>query len=207
MERDVNLNSGYLYMAGVLIFLGCSQFLIAMIVASSLYPGYSISRNYISDLGTTCRGGVCIVFQPSSTIFNISSILLGAFLIAGSLYIKKGGWDQIFYTLLLIAGIGAMGVGIFPASYGVFITISASIAFIFGTSASIASYRVLAGAARTASLIMGILAIIFLALFITGYHIGLGPGGIERILAYLELLFGVMVGGYLMGLKRVSSSR
>lgn len=202
MEHGHSLNPGYLYIAGVLIFLGCSQFLIAMIIASSLYPGYSISRNYISDLGATCRGGLCIVHQPSSVIFNSSSILLGAFLIAGSLLIKRGGMDRLFQTMILITGIGSLGVGLFPESYGVLHTVSASIAFIFGASSAIAGYRVLRGYARFIAPAMGVLALVFLALFITGNHLGLGPGGVERVLAYLELLFGIMVGGYLMGFSR-----
>ncbi|MEM1610820.1 MAG: DUF998 domain-containing protein [Sulfolobales archaeon] len=202
MEHGHSLNPSYLYIAGVLIFLGCSQFLIAMIIASSLYPGYSISGNYISDLGATCRGGLCVVHQPSSIIFNSSSIILGAFLIAGSLFIRRGGMDRLFQTMILITGIGSLGVGLFPESYGVLHTVSASIAFIFGASTAIAGYRVLRGYARFIASAMGVLALVFLALFITGNHLGLGPGGVERVLAYLELLFGIMVGGYLMGFNR-----
>jgi hypothetical membrane protein len=202
MKPDHSLNPSYLYIAGVLIFLGCSQFLIAMIVASSLYPGYSISRNYISDLGATCRGGLCVVYQPSSIIFNSSSILLGALLISGSLFIRRGGMDRLFQTMIFFTVIGSLGVGLYPESYGVLHTVSASIAFIFGASAAISSYRVLTGYARFIASALGVLAIVFLALFITGYHLGLGPGGVERVLAYLELLFGVMFGGYLMGFNR-----
>jgi hypothetical membrane protein len=197
----------YLHYAGALIFLGCSQFLVAMIVASSLYPDYSISRNYISDLGATCRGGLCIVFQPSSLIFNVSSILLGVFMIAGSLYIRRGIRDRLFYRLLLITGIGAVGVGLFPENYGILHTISAFIAFTFGALASIASYKILSGIARLIAPAMGTLALIFLAIFTAGNHLGLGPGGVERILAYCELLFGIMLGGYLMGFTNSSLSR
>jgi hypothetical membrane protein len=110
-----------------------------MIVASSLYSDYSILRNYISDLGATCRGGLCIVFQPSSLIFNVSSILLRVFMITGSLYIRRDIRDHLFYRLLLITGIGAIGVGLFPENYGILHTISAFIAFTFGALASIAS--------------------------------------------------------------------
>jgi hypothetical protein len=40
--------------AGALIFVGSAQFIVALTVAEALYPGYSISQNYISDLGATC---------------------------------------------------------------------------------------------------------------------------------------------------------
>lgn len=37
--------------AGALIFTGAVQFVIGMLLAEFLYPGYSASGNYISDLG------------------------------------------------------------------------------------------------------------------------------------------------------------
>lgn len=192
--------SGALFtgLAGLLIFIGCAQFLIMLIVSSSLYPGYSISNNYISDLGATCRGSSCIVFQPSSAIFNTSVALLGFFLVLASILIIRSTSERIFTTLLLISGLGAIGVGIFPESYGILHTVSALITFLFGGLAAITSYRILEGLARLVGPAMGVLALLSLALFILGIHMGLGPGGIERILAYFELLFGVMLGGYLM---------
>jgi hypothetical membrane protein len=51
--------------AGVLIFIAASQFILGLIVAEALYPGYSISTNYISDLGV----------GPSSLVFNMSIFL------------------------------------------------------------------------------------------------------------------------------------
>ena len=37
--------------AGALLFVGGLQFTLGMIVAEAVYPNYSVSRNYISDLG------------------------------------------------------------------------------------------------------------------------------------------------------------
>ena len=37
--------------AGTLFLVATSQFVIGLVVAEALYPGYSISSNYISDLG------------------------------------------------------------------------------------------------------------------------------------------------------------
>lgn len=185
-------------LAGLLIFIGCTQFLIMLIVSSSLYPGYSISHNYISDLGATCRGSSCIVFQPSSVIFNTSAALLGFLLVVGSIQLIRSGSKGIFATSLLISGLGAIGVGIFPESYGILHSISAIVTFLFGGLAAVASYSILEGLARLIGPAMGVLALLFLSLFILGIHMGLGPGGVERILAYLELLFGAMLGGYLI---------
>lgn len=199
--------AGALHLSGLLMFLATSQFLIMLVISSSLYPGYSISGNFISDLGATCREGVCRVFQPSSAIFNTSSILMGILLAAGALNMLRIPGDRIFPALLLTAGLGAAGVGVFPESAGILHTISALIAFLFGGLAILASYRILGGWARIAAPAMGALALASLALFITGAHLGLGPGGIERILAYSELLPGCMIGGYLMGAGNPLASR
>lgn len=192
-------DSGALHLAGLLTFLGTSQFLLTLVVSSSLYPGYSISENFISDLGATCRQGSCRVFQPSSTIFNASTAVLGILLAAAAVNLLRVPGDRIFPALLLTAGLGAVGVGVFPESYGILHTISSLVAFLFGGLAILASYRILGGAARIAAPAMGALALACLVLFIGGTHLGLGPGGIERLLAYSELLPGAMIGGYLMG--------
>ena len=62
--------------AGAILFAGALQFVIGFNFAEDLYPGYSVSMNYISDLGATCDG-TCNIVQPSSTIFNSSVTILG----------------------------------------------------------------------------------------------------------------------------------
>ncbi|MBU3966041.1 MAG: hypothetical protein KKG76_01510 [Euryarchaeota archaeon] len=64
--------------SGVLLFTGAVLVIIGIHLAEFLYPGYSVSGNYISDLGATCRA-TCIVYQPSAFIFNSSLIILGFF--------------------------------------------------------------------------------------------------------------------------------
>lgn len=54
--------------AGALLFIAASQFVFGLVVAEALYPGYSISLNYVSDLG---------VGPSSSMIFNTSVFLMG----------------------------------------------------------------------------------------------------------------------------------
>lgn len=187
----------FLNLAGLFLILGCSQFLIFLIVASSLYPGYSISQNYISDLGATCRAHSCVVFQPSSTIFTISVILLGIMAILSSVMFRRGGGDPYLSIFLFITGIGSIGVGIFDETFGALHTLFAAITFIFGAAAPIASYRILKGYTRIIAPTMGFLAIVFLVLFITRIDLGLGPGGVERLVAYFELIPGIIIGSYL----------
>ncbi len=198
--------SKILSLSGLALLIGSSQFLVLLVVASSLYPGYSISKNYISDLGATCRAQACVVFQPSSAIFTLSIILLGVLIIISATLLRRGGGDPYFYTFLSVAGVGCIGVGVFSEIFGPLHTIFALIAFIFGAAASIASYRILRGPARIVTPVMGFLAVFFLVLFMTGIDLGLGPGGVERLVAYFELIPGIVIGSYLLGAQQGSSS-
>ena len=46
--------SSYL-MAGTVLLVGLTQFIVLLQIAEFLYPDYSTSQNYISDLGATCK--------------------------------------------------------------------------------------------------------------------------------------------------------
>lgn len=65
--------------AGVFFFIATSQFVLGLVIAEALYPGYSISTNYISDLGV----------GPSSMVFNVSIFLLGLLSIIGLLFTTR----------------------------------------------------------------------------------------------------------------------
>jgi hypothetical membrane protein len=47
----------YLKIGGSVLFIGRSQFFLFLIIAEALYPGYSISEQFLSDLGATCHPG------------------------------------------------------------------------------------------------------------------------------------------------------
>lgn len=100
--------------AGLLCFVGASQFLIIMLICEALYPGYSVSENMISDLGV----------GSTAAFFNSSIIILGGTTLAS------------------------------------------------------------------------------LLLFVLGSYLGLGPGGMERMVVYPVILWGVGFGGYLMASER-----
>lgn len=54
-------NSGQ-RIAGILFFVAVTQFILGLTMAEALYLGYSISENYVSDLGV----------GPSAIVFNSS---------------------------------------------------------------------------------------------------------------------------------------
>lgn len=186
--------------AGALLFVGGVQFIIFLIVSEAVYPGYSVHTNVISDLG--------VWGKPSAPFFDTSTIIFGLTVLASSYFINKEFKSRIITVLFVLAGAGALGVGIFPENTfivnGVPIvhTASAGIAFVFGGIAAIACFKITRAPFKYISTALGVAALLAVVLFETtknGY-LGLGHGGMERMIAYPTILFLIAFGGYLLAL-------
>jgi hypothetical membrane protein len=176
--------------AGSLIFVASAQFIIAMIVAEALYPGYSVGQNFISDLGATCRAA-CIVVQPTSTIFNSSVTLLGLMAIVAAYFIKRLFKSLVLTVLVIMTGLGAVGVGVFPESAGVIHPIVSLITFVFAGLSAVASYKVQKAPSSYFSILLGAMTLIALGLYVSNTYLGLGQGGMERMVVYPALVWAV----------------
>lgn len=185
--------------SGIIILVGAVSFILAMNIAEFLFPGYSVSSNYISDLGAMCRSGSCTIVQPSSIIFNTSMIILGILIIVSSILLLKSHIFKLFPIFFAISGIGAIMVGVFPEYTGSLHSISALIVFLFGGLAAISSYKLQRVPMNIISLLLGIMTLTTLALYIEGKYLGLGPGGMERMIVYPALLWGIIFGSYITG--------
>ena len=183
--------------AGVLLFAGAVLFLTGMHIAEYLYPGYSVSGNYISDLGATCRA-TCIVYQPSAFIFNSSVIIFGLLIVISAYLIWREFNSSIIATLFCLSGLGAVGVGLFPETAGFLHVIVSFITFFFGALAAIAASRLVKEPFSYFSVLMGSASIFALVLYGLNIYLGLGPGGMERMIAYPVLLWAIGFGGYMM---------
>jgi hypothetical membrane protein len=183
--------------AGALMFAGAAQFLIFLVVSESVYPGYSVSSQPISDLGATCRSGTCTI-PASSTIFDGTVFLLGALVFLGAFYVYICRF-RVVGGLAALSAWGVMGVAIFPETTGVLHTIVSFIAFFFGGLAAIASYRMLRRPLSYFSVALGGVALVCLVLYGSGTYLGLGQGGMERLVAYPVLIWVLGFGAYLSG--------
>jgi len=184
--------------AGALIFVGSAQFFIALIVAEALYPGYSVAQNFISDLGATCRAG-CVVMQPTATIFDSSVTILGFMVIVSTYFIKRRFKSLVLTVVMIMTGLGGAGVGVFPETTGVIHVIVSMITFVFaGLSAIAFAYKVQKAPLSYFSVLLGVMTLVALGLFVSGSYLGLGPGGMERMIAYPALIWGVGSGAGLM---------
>ncbi len=187
----------YRHAAGVLLFIGVVQFILGMLIAEFLYLAYNVSMNYISDLGATCRS-TCVVNQPSASIFNTSVFLFGVLALVSSYFIWREFHNRLISLLIGLSGVGIVGVGLFPETAGTIHPVVSFIAFFFGGLSAIATYKLVKTPFAYLSVLMGMICLIALVLFASKIFLGLGPGGMERMIAY-PLLFWVMgFGGNLM---------
>lgn len=187
-------------LAGTLLLVGLTQFILLIQVSEAFYPNYSTSQNYISDLGATCKfpSGSCTVFQPSAFIFNGSLIVLGILVVLSAYFLQKAFEQKVFSILVLVAGIGVMCVGLFPETTGIIHIIFAFVTFIFMGLAAIMSYQLSQSPLNYVSIILGALSLVDLILFVTGNNLGLGVGGMERMIMYPVLMWGLAFAGFLI---------
>ena len=179
-------------MAGILVFVGVFIFSMAILITESLTPTYSLNLDSISSLG----------IGPNGYIFYYSILIMGALIIISSILLSSEKRREAWHFTLALVGIGAFGVGIFPYivnfplhSYFAFI------AFIFGGVTEVLFVLHKGTPLRGFSALVGILVLVSIFLYATGRTYGLGPGGMERMIVYPTLFWGLAISGYLMGQK------
>lgn len=176
--------------AGVLFFIAATQFVIGLSISEALYPGYSVSASYISDLG----------IGPSAIIFNSSAFLLGLLLLIGTYFLRHISDFKTVNIMLLLMALGAMGIGVFTKNYRTAHGAVATMAFFFAGLSAISSFTVLKKPLSLISIVLGAMTLGALALFSSGmitsgsltsdiaynsdFYLSLGPGGMEHMIIY-----------------------
>ncbi len=190
-------------LAGVLFFVAATQFIICLTLAEALYRGYSLSQNYVSDLGV----------GPSAIVFNSSAFILGFLVALGTYFLGNDPKFKNIRMLLFLTAISAMGVGFITKSYTLGHGVVSSAAFFFAGLSAMISSRLLKTHASPAGITLGAMTICALALFSLGmvasgsisstvaydsvFYLGLGPGGMERLIIYPSLMWLALFGGQL----------
>lgn len=198
--------------AGVAIFVGAVQFSIGMILSEIYYSAYgplntsgsgnttgyvySVSNNFVSDLGANCRTTCTAV--PSAYIFDTSIVILGILILVGAYFLQRAFQWKPATVMIAFAGIGAMGVGLFPETTGIFHSIFSLIVFLFAGLSALVTARFQRKPMFYFSIILGVVTLFALVLYIGGEYVGLGPGGMERMVVYPVLVWAVGFGGHMM---------
>lgn len=186
--------------AGVALFAGTVQFSIGLILAEIYYPNYDVSTNAISDLGANCTPTACFVSQPASTIFNSSVLLLGLAILVSAFFFHRAFRWKPATAIIVLSGIGAMGVGLFPETTGVWHSIFTLIVFLFAGLSAVVNSRFQKPPMFYFSILLGLVTLVALLLRVGGVYLGLGSGGMERIVVYPVLVWAIAFGGHLMAM-------
>lgn len=197
----------YAAKAGIALFFGVVQFGMFEMIAEFVYPNYSVSANYISDLGPPCANGATCASRTSWIIFDASIIVMGICILASAYYLYRYfGWKPIA-GMMGVAGVGAIGVGVFTESapYSLHDLFSLIVFVGIGLSALI-SYRLQKPPLGHFAIVLGLVTLISLILYLpdsgvsVGGYLGIGPGGLERLIVYPVLFWSIAFGGQLMAI-------
>ncbi|HTP55493.1 MAG TPA: DUF998 domain-containing protein [Thermoplasmata archaeon] len=192
---------------GILLAIAAAQFVAVMLIVEQHFAGYSLTGNYISDLGG--------VHSPWALLFDASVILLGAIVVPALLLI----WSSFDthparspgLVLLMLGACGAIAVGVFPETThllgGRAHDVASFVTFIGGAVGLV----VLSFAMRRPdrwrfsgryTLLSGVVSAVAIVLFGLGYDLTLGVGGMERLVVAPLLLWMVVEGAHIGLLHR-----
>jgi hypothetical membrane protein len=182
-------------LAGLALFVLAAQFMTVIMLGASIAPNYDDSAGAISDLG---------VIAATAPLFNASLVVVGVLNIVGGylLYqVHRRAWCLAAFGL---AGIGAIGAGVFPLDTGAMHGLSALLGFVFLNVEAIMVGTLLLGWMRPISFLAGAIGLVFVVLMAvgdSGNAAAFGPighGGTERMIVYPAMIWLIALGGYLM---------
>ena len=210
----------------LVLIVGTVEFIAAMIVTQIGYgSSYSLRDNFISDLGAVncgtlgsgAFGSGHYVCSPWHDVFNIAIIVMGLLVLLAVLLLRTAFPARRSRTiglgLLALAGLGSVGVGLFPEDVNITAhTVSALFAFLGGGLALIvlgfAMFRDTRwDGFRAYSMLSGLVSLVALILFVSGADLGLGVGGMERLIVAPILLWSIVVGIHLVRIPTFAPRR
>jgi hypothetical membrane protein len=198
---------------GAIVWILAVEFFIAQIVVQSAWvTPFSLTQNFISDLGNTTCGPYPLdsgnyVCSPWHTWMNASFILLGLIILAGAALVRtafpRGRSRAAGLMLLALAGAGIIAVGLFPEDVNItYHRLGAAAHFVLG-NLSMVALGVALGQARLRpalavySIVSGVVGLLATALFVSDHYLGMGIGGMERLAAYPLPLWLIVAGSSL----------
>jgi len=174
---------------GIWLLVGGLEILFLVHLSELLYPGYSISANYISDLG--------VGPMLSSAIFTVSVILFGLMALLAAVLMRQRDRKSLIWLLLALSGVGAIGVGLFNEDYPMVHRPSALLAFLFGNLAALYSYKMVRAPLSCVFALLGMIGLSAMVFYGGGIYFGLGVGGMERMILYPAMFWAIGFGAYL----------
>jgi len=176
---------------GLWLFLGALELLLLIHVAEFLYLGYSVSQDYLSKLGV----------GPATprAVFVVALVAFGLMVLWASFLLRQRDRRSRLWLLLALSAIGAIGVGAFDMdNFRELHGLSALFAFLFGNLAAIYSSKTVRPPLSWVFALLGLIGLTALALMVPEVDLGLGQGGIERMVFYPAMFWVMTYGVYMM---------
>lgn len=199
---------------GAIFLCATSGFFVAQIIAQLAWPGYSVSQYDVSALGITqCgqytngSGGLSFyACSPLHMVMNAGFILVGVCTSAG-IVLTRSIWPQrrltrVGVAFVAVSGLGGILAGIFPANlnFGMHV-LGALVNFLFAGSGILLlgiGARKRNGGLAAWSLALGGITILAFVLYNSQTFLGLGPGGMERVLGFSPVVWAIGLGTALL---------
>lgn len=171
-------------------------FLTTVMLAAAMVPDYDFHGGAISDLG---------VSPESQLLFNATLVVTGLLNVAGGYYLYRTHGQRWILAPFALAGIGAVGTGLFPLDAGDLHSLFALVAFLSFNLEALAVSTRLSGAIRALAVLAGVVGLVFVGVMVVGdagnpaVFGPIGHGGAERMIVYPVMVFLLAFGGSLLG--------
>lgn len=200
--------------------LAVQFFVLQAVVQLAWTTPFSLTRNFISDLGNTAcgpypRGSSSYVCSPWHAAMNASFIVQGLIILLGGACLYRafpaGRLRPWGFAFLASAGPGLVLVGLFPENGNLPLhRLGAGVQFVIGNLGIALLGIVLARAGRRGlgmfSVSCGLIGVVATVLLVQDRFLGLGVGGMERLAAYPLPVWLIAVGLAFVGFTGNRSS-
>jgi len=195
---------------GPLFLILTIEYFLAQFIAQLGWPGYSIRDLDVSALGITTCGPFMdpttkVTFQvcsPLHLVMNAGFILLGILTIVG-MFLSRGAFPKRKLTstgilFITLGGLGEILAGLFPGNVNLALhAIGALLHWVIGgTGVLLIGFGILRTNRAVAIFSLICAAIVIIGFFLYGNHVylGLGRGGMERVTAYPQTIWLIVIG-------------
>lgn len=188
--------------AGFILLIGSIQWLMAITLAESVYPGYSF-RSFIGSMIPVTLSEYLTISISSSLPMNVSTVLLGLTILLSAVFIHYS-YRFIAFTLLFAAsGAALIGAGAYGDVDRVMFSQFLTIWLVTGSLSMIATFIMVKRPFKYLSLVLGLFSLL---VFLFDYGKGskspfcfLGTGAGEIFLFVPVIIWLIAFAGYIIG--------
>ncbi len=170
--------------AGLLFFIGAAILVLAAIISEGIDTAYAFSEpmNWLAD------GSAAPIFKSAFFLLGLFTII-GAYLIVRPLRQQTFN-DKLFWLLMTLTGIGAVGIGVFNEGLGLAHVVAVRMFWVFAIPAAVLSFKFQKKPFAYISVILGMLTLVTVVLFLSSVYVGpsvflgITRGGMQRMIQY-----------------------